>query len=320
MEGETIQDNPGSMLKPVILLAFTVIAVVLTIFCLLNGITIVFTHFFYLPIILAAYWYRKRGVFYVVCLSAFYLAAVYLFLQPGLTELVASIFRVAVFMGISIFIAYLSQIVYRERVELERSETKFRNIWENVESGIILMDRQSHTIVDANPMALNMTGFSREEMIGQVCHRFICPAEEGKCPIDDLGQKLEHAERALLDREGNTVPILKTVTPMEIDGTEYLLENFVSLVAVKDAENALIAYIREAALRIKNPLELVKQNISDIQNQVSEGATGNVHIIMELAVQEKHIEEILATIRDLNAAVSEKRTEIPDAMREFLKQ
>jgi hypothetical protein len=169
-------------------------------------------------------------------------------------------------------------------------------------------------------MALNMTGFSREEMIGQVCHRFICPAEEGKCPIDDLGQKLEHAERALLDREGNTVPILKTVTPMEIDGTEYLLENFVSLVAVKDAENALIAYIREAALRIKNPLELVKQNISDIQNQVSEGATGNVHIIMELAVQEKHIEEILATIRDLNAAVSEKRTEIPDAMREFLKQ
>ncbi|MDD3090105.1 MAG: PAS domain S-box protein [Methanoregulaceae archaeon] len=320
MEGKTIQDNPGSMLKPGILLAFTVVAVVLTIFCLSSGITIVYTHFFYIPIILAAYWYRKRGVFYAVCLSAFYLGAVYLLVQPDLSEAVASVTRAAVFIGISIFIAYLSLIIQREHADIQRSETKFREIWEHVEAGIVLVDRKTHRIVDANPMALRLTGYSREEMIGHLCHTFICPAAEGRCPIDDLGQSIEHAERDLLNREGEKIPILKTVTPMNINGDEYLVENFVSISAVKDAENALIAYIREAALRIKNPLELVTQNISDIKNQVSEGETEKAHIIMELAIQQKHIEEILATIHDLNVAVSEKRTEIPDAMREFLEQ
>lgn len=319
MEGVTLQKGPGSMMKPGILLALTVVAVVLTIFCLLNDINIVFTHFYYIPIILAAYWYQKNGIFYTVGLSGFYLAAVYLLHQPGPAELVASIIRVAVFIGIGIFVTYLSLVIKEERAEIQRSETKFRKIWESVEAGIVLVDRQTHKIADANPMALKLTGYTRDEMIGHVCHRFICTTEEGKCPIDDLGQKLEHAERDLLNKEGEKIPILKTVTPMTINGDDYLVENFVSISAVKDAENALIAYIREAALRIKNPLELVKENLSDIKRQISGDETAKDHILLELAVQEKHLDEILATIRELNVAVSEKRTEIPDAISEFLK-
>jgi len=320
MDGNTLQKSPGPMMKSGILLVLTLAAVVLTTFCLLNGITIVFTHFFYIPIILAAYWYQKKGVFYAVCLSGFYLAAVYLLSQPDLTQVIAAVSRVVVFIGIAIFSSYLSLIIHTERAEIKRSETKFRKIWENVEAGIILVDRKTHRIIDANPMALRLTGYSRNEMIGHVCHKFICTTEKGSCPIDDLGQKLEHAERDLLDREGNKIPILKTVTPMIINGEDYLVENFVSISAVKDAENALIAYIREVALRIKNPLQLVKQNLFDIKNQISSDETPKEHITLELAVQEKHLEEILATLQDLDAAISEKRRELPDSIKEFLKR
>lgn len=67
----------------------------------------------------------------------------------------------------------------------------------------------------------------------------ICPADEGKCPIIDLNQKVNHSERILLDVNGNNIPIIKNVVPVNLNGRDCLLESFIDIQERQIAEEAL---------------------------------------------------------------------------------
>jgi len=105
-------------------------------------------------------------------------------------------------------------------------------------SGVILIECQSRTIAYANQVALDLIGRSQGQVLGQVCHDFICPAERKSCPILDLGQAVDFSERILLG-QGGEIPILKRVTHLLLDGRDYLLESFTDITAQKEQENIL---------------------------------------------------------------------------------
>lgn len=119
---------------------------------------------------------------------------------------------------------------------LRESEAKLKTIMESVQAGIVIIDRDTHVIVDLNNLAASMIGEPKEEIKDSVCHRFICPAEKGKCPVADLHQNVNQSERVLLTATGETRPILKSVTTVRLDGKEYLLESFIDISDRKKAE------------------------------------------------------------------------------------
>jgi len=318
MTGGIIERSRNSTFQLAVVTVLTTITVILTLLALSNGITIVFTHFYYIPIILAAYWYRFRGVLFTLALAVFYLASFSLLITPTALEIVAALTRVIVFIGIAVVIRYLSVLIDNEKSSLRKSEERFRNVWESIQAGIFLIDGTTHRIVSANPEAEKMTGYTSAEMTGRLCHQFICPAEEGKCPISDLGQTIDHAERVLITREGKSIPILKSARVMESNGTNLLLENMIDISPVKAAEEALIAYIREAALRVKNPVELVRDDLAGIRARLAADAITRDSLILEIQVLEKNIEGIQQNLRELDRAIAEQRTEIPDALKEYL--
>ncbi|OPY37100.1 MAG: hypothetical protein A4E35_01563 [Methanoregula sp. PtaU1.Bin051] len=320
METESVGNFFTNPLKYTVLILLSLVAIFLTLYCLTQDIQVVFTHFFYVPVIIAAYWFKKKGILYAVLISGFYLACVYLLAPSDTPALLAAASRAIVFIGIAIVIALFSEMLARHQQELAVSEEKFRGIWEHIQAGIVLVDWDTHRILAANPEAERLTGYTEKEMVGHVCHRFICPALEGKCPISDLGMHMDHAERALLNKNGASVPILKTVTVMTVERKKYLVENFVDISALKDAENALIAYIREATLRIRNPVELVRDNLDDIREQVVAGQVAKEHIATAIAVQAKNMDGIVSNLGELEKAIAEKRREIPDALRDYLKR
>jgi PAS domain S-box-containing protein len=122
---------------------------------------------------------------------------------------------------------------------LRESEAKLQAIFEGVEVGIFLIDPQTHRIVEANPPALKLVGLEREALVGNLCHRFVCPADCGRCPVTDLGQEVDNSERVLLTATGERRPIIKTVKSVLIAGQPLLLESFVDISARKRAELAL---------------------------------------------------------------------------------
>ena len=94
-----------------------------------------------------------------------------------------------------------------------------------------------------------MIGAPKEQIIGRVCHKFICPAEEGRCPITDLKQQLDSSERVLLTAAGTSLPVLKKWSRFASGGREYLMDSFVDISALEEArENALKENAKLAAM------------------------------------------------------------------------
>jgi diguanylate cyclase (GGDEF)-like protein/PAS domain S-box-containing protein len=135
----------------------------------------------------------------------------------------------------------ISDISWRKDLELalRESEERVSTILDSIRAGIVIIDPHGHKVVDANSVALEMLGRDRDQVLGQECHRFICPAERGQCPVTDLGQEVDNQERALLTARQEEVPILKTVARMRLNGREHLLESFLDITEMKELQESL---------------------------------------------------------------------------------
>jgi diguanylate cyclase (GGDEF)-like protein/PAS domain S-box-containing protein len=138
-------------------------------------------------------------------------------------------------------IAVIRDITERKMAEEILLESKIRLllILDSIQSGVLLIDPETHVIEDVNRVASEIIGLPKERIIGSRCHKFICPAEEKNCPITDLGQRIERSERTLIRADGKCLPIIKTVVKVTLDGRSYLLESFVDITERKQMEEQL---------------------------------------------------------------------------------
>ena len=122
-----------------------------------------------------------------------------------------------------------------------KDELYLEAILSSIQAGVIIIDVDRHEIVDVNEAAAKLIGASKERIIGRICHNYVCPAEKGKCPITDLKQVIDNSERTLIDINGKTIPILKTVVPVILKNRTYLFESFIDITDRKLAEESLRA-------------------------------------------------------------------------------
>jgi len=139
----------------------------------------------------------------------------------------------------------------RQRIAKLQEKEHLKTIFDSIYVGIVVVDAETHAIADANPAAIKKIGAPKEQIVGKVCHKFICPAEEGKCPITDLGQTIDNSECILIDANGGSVPILKTVTSTMIKGRKYLMESFMDITERKKTEEELQKWTHDLGERVK---------------------------------------------------------------------
>ena len=163
---------------------------------------------------------------------------------------------------------------------LRASQAFLKTVLNTMQGGIILIDPKTRKVIDANLYALKLIGAPREKVIGTDCHRHICPAETGKCPVYDLGRKLEGFEQVLLKHDGGQVPILKTVVKVTLNGRECILEHFVDITERKRSmEKAIQAQKMEVVGRMasgvahdfNNLLTVILGNCSFLGEGLPEG-------------------------------------------------
>ena len=130
---------------------------------------------------------------------------------------------------------------------LRVSEARARTILDAADVGLLIVDAETHQIISVNPKAQALFETTEEHLLHRVCHRFICPAEVGKCPITDLKQTVDTSERRLLTASGESRPILKSVKQVQIDGRDCLVESYMDITAQKRFEQRLTA-IRDTFL------------------------------------------------------------------------
>ncbi len=123
---------------------------------------------------------------------------------------------------------------------LQESEGRLRTIIDSAQVGLVIIDAETHLIADANRIALEMLGATPEETVGSSCHKLICPAKEGCCPVTDLGQPVSNAERVLLRADGQLLPVVMTAVPVLLGGRRCLLESFIDISERKRLEGQLL--------------------------------------------------------------------------------
>ena len=122
-------------------------------------------------------------------------------------------------------------------LQLRRSEKRLRAILDTVQTGILVIDSETHQILEANPVAARLIGAHSHEIVGHRCHKFVCPHEGSDCPADNAeGHVLNISERVLVRWDGSEIPVLKTVVPIRLNGRDCYLESFVDLRERKQAE------------------------------------------------------------------------------------
>jgi len=120
----------------IVLITASVVAVlIISVYCLMNGITIIFMHLFYFPIILLAYHYRYRGFLLATALSLAYVELVYTFEGNQAEVVTGAWLRFLVFTCIAAVVAYLSEHIIRDETAIRGSEKRYRSLFENMLEG-----------------------------------------------------------------------------------------------------------------------------------------------------------------------------------------
>jgi len=103
----------------VLIAAITVIIVILNGYGLMLGISNVLPHLFYIPIILTAYFFPRRGTPFAVAISIIYCSMTYFFNPSSAADLIAAGGRAFIFILIAVVVSFLT-------IRLRESEEKYR--------------------------------------------------------------------------------------------------------------------------------------------------------------------------------------------------
>ncbi|MEA3560086.1 MAG: PAS domain S-box protein, partial [Candidatus Thermoplasmatota archaeon] len=142
-------------------------------------------------------------------------------------------------------LAVIREDISELRKNEEKQNKRLTNVFESLQTGLVIVDAETHNIVFSNNAAADMAQTTRENMIGKLCHKFICPAEIGKCPITDLGKSVGNVERTLLRADGSEIPVFKSVKSFVYQGRPCLLESFSDITEIKEGEERQTAYLKE---------------------------------------------------------------------------
>jgi len=194
-----------------ILWASTIAVILITIICLSHGITTVFPHIYYIPIVLAAYWYKNKGLIFSALLGLAYVTLVFLFTGTPENTLTPAVLRIVVFMGIAAVVAYLSGT-------LERSECEYRTIFENTGTAMAILDCDLN-VLKINSEMEHLSGCSEKDVRDSVSF-LTCIQEEDRDAIKEkYRERIENRDElpqvydyTILDKTGCLHDVISTVT------------------------------------------------------------------------------------------------------------
>ena len=140
-----------------IIVSITLIVILVNIFSLSLGMTEVAGGLFFIPVVITAYWYPKKGMLFAFLITAIYIPMIYFFMQGSAPDLINGMFKAVIMVGVAAVVSSLA-------LNLQKSEAKYRSIFNNSEVGTGLIDLNTLSIMDANQRFSSILRYSLSEI------------------------------------------------------------------------------------------------------------------------------------------------------------
>jgi PAS domain S-box-containing protein len=259
--------------KIVTILILLAIAVFLTYyFHFVLGSGTIFTHIFYFPIILAAIWWRRRGLIIPLFLSILLIASYYL--APNLNYPFSDdLVRAFIFMAVGVVVAILSEEMLQKDIKLRESQDKFRSVANSAVDGIITTDNNGK-IVLFNPSLENMFGYGIDEIKGKHA-TILMPDRYKKQFIDKLDRFKSTGNHELdgktfeslgLRKDGTEFPFEISIATWGPKGNKFTTSIIRDVTERKKTEKMLEKSLHEKEILLKEIHHRVKNNLMIISS------------------------------------------------------
>lgn len=206
---------------------------------------------------------------------------------------------------------------------IDELRNRLASILETSEDAIIGVSAAGR-ITSMNAAAAGLLGTVPHEAIGLPISHFV-PASlfktwEETAEIVVVGKTGRRFESEIVLPDGTTHEVSVGISPIldergVVSGYSCIVHD---LTPQRKAERALVAYVAEAALRMKVPLSTVAHEIGHTAALLDSGKIRSEDATTILRVQKAHLDQILQNFADLDRAVAESADEIPAAYRRFL--
>ncbi|MDD1685865.1 PAS domain S-box protein [Methanoregula sp.] len=143
-----------------------VIVIALTAGCLSQGITTVFMYLYYIPIVLIAYHYRKKGMLPCILLGLAYLALVIMHDPANPVTREGALIQVIVFIAIAVLVAYLAQNIVTTGDNLKSVADIQQGIVQNANVWLMVLDKDGR-IREWNHAAETISGYPADTVMGK---------------------------------------------------------------------------------------------------------------------------------------------------------
>lgn len=177
-----------------------------------------------------------------------------------------------------------------------------------------------------NKAAETITGYTGDEVVGRrdIWKQLYPDAKYRQkvtrqiTEIITRNRYFENLETTIVTRSGQKKVISWNTRQIGKEGTQQDIAIGIDVTARKQAEDALLSYMTEMAMRLKGPVEIIRDNLTDVAALIRAGTLEPEEIALVLDGQIRNADQVSQNVREFQRAVTGKNKEIPDAYRKFL--
>jgi PAS domain S-box-containing protein len=131
--------------------------------------------------------------------------------------------------------------------DIVQSTKELKKILDSIQVGILIIDKTSNKIIDANKAASKLFGLGKYELIGTPVDEHFVSADNNKKHFTD-----NNSEELLLKKsDGTLIPIIKTDAFFDASNEQYIIESFIDISERKKMEEALKLAHHELESRVE---------------------------------------------------------------------
>jgi PAS domain S-box-containing protein len=177
-----------------------------------------------------------------------------------------------------------------------------------------------------NDAAENITGYTRKEVLQKRdIWKWLYPDENYRrmvtrriIDIIRADRYFENLETAIVTKSGEKKNISWNTRRIGEGALQQDIVVGLDITARKQAEDALLAYMTEMAMRLRAPVEIIRDNLIDVAALIRDKKLEPEEIALILDGQIRNANQVNQNIMEFQRAITEKNKEIPEAYRKFL--